>query len=156
MNRQIQSVCAVFAGALLALTSGHTIAQNRTQGQGQGQGQGQKQAQTQGQQRGPAQQQKQGQPQATQQRQGDRTMDQSRDQDRSMERQRAHKPGADEVKGRSIYGGNLMTREEQNQYREQLRAMSTEQQRNEFLARHHEQMELRSRQRNVPIEVTTD
>lgn len=150
MNRQIQSVCAVFAWVLLVLTSGHAIAQNRNQGQGQ------KQTQTQGQQRGSAQQQKQGQPQAAQQRQGDRTMDQSRDRDRSMDRERTHQPSADEAKGRSIYGGNLMTREEQNQYREQLRAMSTDQQRNEFLARHREQMELRSRQRNVPIEVTTD
>jgi hypothetical protein len=150
MNRQIQSVFAAFAGALLALTSSHAIAQNRNQGQGQ------KQAQTQGQQRGPAQQQKQAQPQAAQQRQGERAMDQSREQDRSMDRERTHQPGADEAKGRSIYGGNLMTSEERNQYREQLRAMSTEQQRNEFLARHHEQMELRSRQRNVPLEVTTD
>ncbi|HSQ68850.1 MAG TPA: hypothetical protein VLM41_02100 [Steroidobacteraceae bacterium] len=140
MRQRIQWFGAVLASVLLALTSASVIAQNRGQGQGKAQGQG----------RG----QQAAQQQPAQQRQAERTSDQQRAKDQS--RDRVHQPGAAEANGQAIYGGNLMTQQEQKRYREELRSKSTVQQRNEYISRHHEQMEARSRQRNVPIEVTSE
>jgi hypothetical protein len=120
------------ACGLLAATPVSVLAQNRGQGQGQGQGQ----------------------QKATQQRQAERTVEQRRTMDQSRDRE--HQPSAAEAKGQSIYGGNLMSKEEQKRYREELRSMNTEQQRNEYISRHREQMELRSKQRKVPVEVTSE
>ena len=55
-----------------------------------------------------------------------------------------------------IYGGNLMTEQERNAYRERLQSMKTEQERDAFMAQHRQQMQQRSQERNVPIEVTDD
>ena len=44
-----------------------------------------------------------------------------------------------------IYGGELMTVQERNQYREQLRHMDSEEEREKFRAQHREQMELRAK-----------
>ena len=49
-----------------------------------------------------------------------------------------------------------MTEQERNQYRERLGSMKTEQERNAFMTRHKETMQKRSKERNVPIEVTSD
>jgi len=138
MRQRIQSLSAVLASVLLALTSASVIAQNRGQGQAQGQGRGQQASQQ----------------QPVQQRQTQRSADQQRTRDQS--RDRVHQPSAAEAKGQSIYGGNLMSKEEQKRYREELRSMNTEQQRNEYISRHREQMELRSKQRKVPVEVTSE
>jgi hypothetical protein len=43
-----------------------------------------------------------------------------------------------------VYGGELMTVQERNQYREQLRHMDSEEERQKFEAQHREQMELRA------------
>jgi hypothetical protein len=147
MKQQVQWLGAALASGLLALTPASVIAQNRGQGQGQGQGQAQGQGQGRGQQQATQQQ-------SAQQRQMERTADQQRTKEQS--RDRVHQPSAAEAKGQAIYGGNLMSKEEQKRYREELRSKSTEQQRNEYISRHREQMEVRSRQRNVPIEVTSE
>jgi hypothetical protein len=126
--------------------------------------QGQQAGQPGGQQSGPrGGQQYQGQ---QQQRQADRamnqdqTMDQQRLQDRdrtkTQERQQVHAKQQAQAKQAGIYGGNLMTAEERNQYRTELGKMTSEQQRNEYAERHREQMEQRARQLGVPAEVTTD
>jgi hypothetical protein len=146
MKQRTKWLGAALACGLLAATPVSVIAQNRGQGQGQAQGQGQRQGQVQG--------QGQGQQKATQQRQAERNVEQQRTMDQS--RDRMHQPSAAEAKGQAIYGGNLMSKEEQRRYREELRSMNTEQQRNEYISRHREQMELRSKQRKVPIEVTSE
>ena len=43
-----------------------------------------------------------------------------------------------------IYGGEFMTVQERNQYREQLRTLGSEQERQKFMAQHQEQMNTRA------------
>jgi len=52
----------------------------------------------------------------------------------------------------SIYGGELMTVQERNQYREQLRHMDSDEEREKFQARHQEQMNLRAKALELDIE----
>ena len=68
--------------------------------------------------------------------------------------QRAHEQGKDLVppgQG-TIYGGELMTVQERNEYREQLRHMDSEEERKKFQAQHREQMELRAKALELDIE----
>jgi hypothetical protein len=51
-----------------------------------------------------------------------------------------------------IFGGELMTVEERNQYREQLRRMDTEEQQLKFQAQHREKMEARARALHREVE----
>ncbi len=64
-----------------------------------------------------------------------------------MMQERAQKQGKDLVPpGQGpIYGGELMTVQERNQYREQLRHMDSDEEREKFQARHREQMNLRAK-----------
>ena len=52
----------------------------------------------------------------------------------------------------AIYGGELMTVQERNEYREQLRHMDSEEERQKFQAQHREQMELRAKALELDIE----
>ena len=51
-----------------------------------------------------------------------------------------------------IYGGELMTVQERNEYREQLRHMDSDEEREMFRARHQEQMNLRAKALELDIE----
>ena len=51
-----------------------------------------------------------------------------------------------------IYGGELMTVQERNEYREQLRHMDSDEDREQFQARHQEQMNLRAKALEREIE----
>jgi len=51
-----------------------------------------------------------------------------------------------------IYGGELMTVQERNEYREQLRNMDSDEEREKFQAQHHEQMSLRAKALEREIE----
>ena len=84
-------------------------------------------------------------------REQDRTQDRTQDRDQDQIRQHASAG-----QGEGIYGGNLMTVQERNQYRDQLGGLKTEQERNEFKARHQEQMQSRAKERGIEPEVTTD
>jgi hypothetical protein len=91
----------------------------------------------------------------------DRVMDQdrlqTRERDRTQEREQAQdRTQASQGAGAGIYGGNLMTVQERNQYRAELGSLATEQQRNEYVARHREKMQLRAKDRGVEPEITTD
>ncbi len=71
-----------------------------------------------------------------------------------MMQERAQKQGKDLVppgQG-AIYGGELMTVQERNEYREQLRHMDSEEEREKFQAQHREQMELRAKALELEIE----
>jgi hypothetical protein len=71
-----------------------------------------------------------------------------------MMQERAQKQGTDLVPpGQGpIYGGELMTVQERNQYREQLRHMDSEEERAKLQAQHREQMELRAKALERDIE----
>ena len=112
---------------------------------------------------GSGQQQQQQQMQQQQKRQADRAMNQQQtaDHDRlqTRERDRTQAPASQssaKAASKGIYGGNLMTVEERNQYREQFGKLQKDQERNEFEARHREQMQVRAKERGVEPEVITD
>jgi hypothetical protein len=50
-----------------------------------------------------------------------------------------------------IYGSQLMTRQERIEYRNQMRAMKTQEERNAFRLEHHKQMQERARERGVTL-----
>jgi hypothetical protein len=93
----------------------------------------------------------QAQTQARKQDQSGAAQSQAQVQARSREQAQLH-AGA----GKGIYGGNLMTEQERNRYREQVGALGTDEERAAFEARHREQMQQRSRERNVPAEITDE
>ena len=136
---------AMLAATGAVLVSGAALAQNRQPAQPGSSGSGQQTQQVQ-------QQQK---------RQAERAMNQGQttDHDRLRTRERTQaqaSPGSAQATGKGIYGGNLMTLEERNQYREQFGRLQTDQERNEYKARHSEQMQLRAKERGVEAKVTTD
>ena len=136
-------VITAMAAGLVLMAATAADAQNRQQGQGQRQQQS-----------------------ATQQRQMERAADhdrtmshqrlQARDRDRTQDRAHVEQAKAGTAPGQGIYGGNLMTVEERNQYRERLGSMTTVEERKEFEARHREEMQTRARQRDLPVEVTNE
>jgi hypothetical protein len=81
---------------------------------------------------------------------------QQREQYRTRSHAASAQAGNGAASGQGIYGGNLMTEQERNQYRKRLGSLETEQERNAFIAQHQEEMQKRSKERNVPIEVTAE
>ena len=137
--------------ATLALASSLVLAQGQQGGGQQGgqQGGGQQQMQQ--------QQQRQAERAMTQDRALDQERLQTRERDRTQDREQAQAKEHEAAgSGEPIYGGNLMTVQERNRYREQLATMQTEQERKEFEARHRAQMQARAKERGVDPEFTTD
>jgi hypothetical protein len=58
---------------------------------------------------------------------------------------------AQEKSRERIYGSDLMTEQERIEYREKMRSMNSEQERNAFRAQHHEEMKRRAREMNMEI-----
>ena len=81
---------------------------------------------------------------------------QQRERDRTQKQTSSARTAGAAATAGGIYGGNLMTEQERNEYRERLHSMNTEQERDAFTAQHRQQMQQRSKERNVPIEVTED
>lgn len=50
-----------------------------------------------------------------------------------------------------IYGGQLMTRQERNEYRARMRAAKTAEEREKIRAEHHERMKVRAKERGVTL-----
>jgi hypothetical protein len=115
-----------------------------TQGGGQ-QGSGQQQVQ------------KQQQRQAERAMSQDRVMDQERlqtrerTQDRSQVQTQTH---AAKGAGEGVYGGNLMTLQERNQYRAELGSLKSDAERQQYEARHREKMQLRAKERGIDPQTT--
>ena len=156
-------ILATLAATALVFASGAAIAQGQ-----QGSQQGSRQ-QGGGQQGGQQQMQQQQKRQAERAMSQDRTMDQERLQtrERTQDRTQAQtqtqtqtqtqaQAHAAQGAGTGIYGGNLMTVQERNQYRAELGAFKTDEERLQYQARHREQMELRAKQRGVDPQVTDD
>ena len=89
----------------------------------------------------------------------DRTMDRTPQQDRDPQRERdrqqdrIHTP----ENGNGIYGGELMSEQERNQYREQLRLTASDPEaRNQSLAQHQEEMQKRAREQGKQLDDPPD
>ena len=57
----------------------------------------------------------------------------------------------DQVRDQDIYGSQLMTAQERNEYRTRMRAAKTLEERERIRKEHHEQMKLRAKERGVTL-----
>jgi hypothetical protein len=74
-------------------------------------------------------------------------------QHREMVQAKAKSQGVDLVPpGQGIYGGALMSVEERNQYREQLRLIESDEERLQFMAQHREEMQVRAKMKGVDLD----
>lgn len=71
------------------------------------------------------------------------TPDQTRDQDRLQDK--------DQLQDKQIYGSQLMTSQERTEYSARMGAAKTEQERTRIRAEHHEQMQVRAKERGVTL-----
>ena len=87
----------------------------------------------------------------------DRITNPAQDRDRTRDQDRIHAPDNAGLGQNGIYGGELMSVEERNQYREQLRLTESDAQaRTKFMAEHKEQMQQRARVKGVEIKDPPD
>jgi hypothetical protein len=79
--------------------------------------------------------------------------DQDRDQDRDQDqvRDRTHLQDPSAIKDAEIYGSDLMSEEERNQYRKQLQNMKTVEERNQYQAQHEKMMQERAQQQGKDL-----
>jgi hypothetical protein len=140
MKRKIAVTALV--GGVLALVS----LAGSPQGMGQGGGQGGGQGSAQGQQTG-------GTRSYDRDRQQDRDRmdvpDQDRDQDR--DRDRLHAPGSTALSDRDIYGHELMSDQERNEYRRQIQSARSVEEREEIRSRHQADIQARAMARGVSV-----
>jgi len=73
--------------------------------------------------------------------------------DRDRVQDRTHAPDHAKFGDAEIYGGQMMTEQERNQYREQLRLIGDdEQKRTQFMAQHREEMQKRAKEKGVELD----
>ena len=86
-------------------------------------------------------------------RQRDRTFDSVQDRDRDRDQDRVHAPDEAGNGNQKIYGSELMSVEERNQFREQLRlAESDPEAKAKLMEQHREQMQIRAKEQGVKID----
>jgi Ni/Co efflux regulator RcnB len=86
-------------------------------------------------------------------RQRDRTFDSAQDRDRDRDQDRVHAPDEAGNGNQKIYGSELMSVEERNQFREQLRlAESDPEAKARLMEQHREQMQIRAKEQGVKID----
>ena len=82
----------------------------------------------------------------------DRISSPAQDRDRDRDQDRTHAPDNAKFGEERIYGGELMSVEERNQYREQLQLTESDPEaRTKFMAQHREKMQVRANQQGVKI-----
>ncbi|MGI9235278.1 MAG: hypothetical protein ACR2RD_16725 [Woeseiaceae bacterium] len=87
----------------------------------------------------------------------DRVTSPERDRDRTRDQDRTHVPGNAKLGEKGIYGDALMSAEERNQYREQLRLTDSDPEaRTQFKAQHQEKMQARAKAQGVEIDEVPD
>jgi hypothetical protein len=79
--------------------------------------------------------------------------DKERDRDRDQTREPASTQARDrdQLRDRDIFGHELMTAKERNDFRARMRSAKTAQERDQIRAEHHEQMMARAKERGVKI-----
>ena len=83
---------------------------------------------------------------------GDQVKAQERNREQVQEQNRVHAPGTGNGADSDIYGHDLMSVEERNRYREQLRLVESDpEQKTRFMAQHREQMQSRAKAQGVVI-----
>ena len=82
----------------------------------------------------------------------DRITSPAHDRDRVRDQDRTHVSDHAKLGDKNIYGGELMSVEERNQYREQLRLTESDPEaRTQFMAQHEEQMQARAKEQGVEL-----
>lgn len=79
----------------------------------------------------------------------DRDRDKLQTQDKDQTRDKLQT--RDQIRDRDIYGSQLMTTEERNEYRAKMRAAKTAQEREQIRKEHHERMKVRAKEKGVTI-----
>lgn len=83
----------------------------------------------------------------------DRITSPERDRDRTRDQDRTHVPDNAKLGEKGIYGDTLMSVEERNQYREQLRLTESDPKaRTKFMAQHQEKMQARAKSKGIEID----
>jgi len=87
----------------------------------------------------------------------DRDQARQHSQDRDQARDRAHEPAHAMPDDRPIYGQQMMSVEERNQYREQLRVLGeNSEEGTRFQAQHREEMQVRAKEQGVNLDDTPE
>ena len=134
------TITALFAAALIMVPM-TSIAQGQGQGPGRGAGpQPQERAQV-----------ERGQRDLDRDRLRDRTQLTTPDHDRDRIQDRSHVSDFAKLGDQDIYGGELMSAEERNQYRQQLQTASSSEERAQIEARHRQEVQQRAREQGVDI-----
>jgi len=71
----------------------------------------------------------------------------AQDQTRTQDQTKAQ----DQIRDQDIYGSQLMTAQERNEYRNKMRAAKTAQERERIRAEHHERMKVRAKERDMTL-----
>jgi arginine/ornithine N-succinyltransferase beta subunit len=79
------------------------------------------------------------------------TLAAAQDRDRTQAQDKDQTKDRDQIRDRDIYGSQLMTNEERNQYRTRMRSAKTDQERERIRAEHHERMKVRAKERGVTL-----
>ena len=74
-----------------------------------------------------------------------------KDQDRTRDQDRLQTQDKDQIQDRQIYGSQLMTQQERNEYRTRMRAAKTAEEREQVRKEHHEQMKARAKEKGVTL-----
>lgn len=94
----------------------------------------------------------------TQQGRGDldraRAQDRTKDyaQDRERKQDRIHVPDSAVQGGKGIYGEQLMSQAEKDQYRKRIQSAKSEQEREKIAAQHRKEMQIRAKDMNVDLD----
>ena len=141
---KIQTTISILTAAAIALTSFSAVAQGR---HGQSGAQAQDRAQI-----------ERGQKDFDRDRLRDRDrISPARDRDRVQDQDRTHVPDKAKLGEKEIYGGELMSAEERNQYREQLRLTESDPEaRTRFKAQHQEEMQRRAMAQGMQLDDPDD
>ena len=82
----------------------------------------------------------------------DPAQDRKQDRDQDRDQDRTHAPDDAQNGNQGIYGGELMSAQERNQYREQLRLTESDSKaRSQFMKQHQEKMQLRAKEKGVDL-----
>jgi hypothetical protein len=88
---------------------------------------------------------------------GDQVKAQERNREQVQEQNRVQAPGTANGADADIYGHDLMSVEERNRYREQLRLVESDpEQKTRFMAQHREQMQSRAKAQGLVIKENSD
>ena len=87
----------------------------------------------------------------------DRMHDRDQARQHSQDRDRVHDPAHAQPEDRPIYGQQMMSVQERNQYREQLRVLGEDtEEGTRFQAQHREQMQVRAKEQGVNLDDTPE